>query len=105
MKQLVAIVRPFVAEKVIAALETFDVEALVVREAKGFGRQKNYLADYGDNEYAMAFLPKVEIACWLADERLDDAIRAVTQAARTGRMGDGKILILPVVRAEQEIDL
>ncbi|HAN99689.1 MAG TPA: transcriptional regulator [Planctomycetaceae bacterium] len=98
MRQLMTIVKPFVAEKVVEALSSLPIEALTVREAKGFGRQKNYLAAYGDDEYSMAFLPKVEISFWIETERAEEAIRVMLQAARTGRMGDGKILSLPVER-------
>ena len=62
MKQIVAIVKPFLAEKVITAMSEFDVLELCVREVKGFGRQKNYLDRYGENEYSLVYVPKVEIS-------------------------------------------
>lgn len=96
MKQIVAIVKPFLAEKVLAALKHAPLEALNVREVKGFGRQKSYLDQYTDSDYAQAFLPKIEIVLWVDDTRVDEVLRNVVQASRTGRMGDGKILVLPV---------
>ncbi len=95
MKQIVAIVKPFLAEKVLENLERAPVEALSVREVKGFGRQKSYLDQYGDSEYASAFLPKVEISLWVEDSRVDEAVEAIATVARTGRMGDGKIFVMP----------
>lgn len=94
MKQVVAIVKPFVAEKVLEALRLAPVEALTVREVKGYGRQKNYLSEYRDSEFALAFLPKVEITVWVDDGRCDETLERIESAARTGRMGDGKIFVL-----------
>lgn len=94
MKQLVAIVKPFRAEAVLNALAEMQLEALTVSEAKGFGRQKSYLDRYGESEYSLAFLPKVRICSWVPDDRADEAIRKVVVAARTGRIGDGKVFVL-----------
>ena len=105
MKQIVAVVKPYLAEKVLEALRLAPLEALNVREVKGFGRQKNYLDQYGDSEYSLAFLPKVEITLWVDNLRADEIIRKVVSVARTGRMGDGKIFVLPVVREENVIDI
>jgi nitrogen regulatory protein PII len=105
VKQIIAIVKPYLAEKVVEALRRAPLEALSVREVKGFGRQKNYLDDYGQSEYALAFLPKVEIECWVDDARVNEVVEKISQIARTGRMGDGKILVLPVARSEQVIDI
>ncbi|MCR9116429.1 MAG: P-II family nitrogen regulator [bacterium] len=96
MKQIVAVVKPFLAEKVLNALKHAPLEALNVREVKGFGRQKSYLDQYTDSEYSQAFLPKIEIVLWVDDLRSEEVLRKVVEAARTGRMGDGKILVLPV---------
>ena len=96
MKQIIAIVKPFLAEKVLANLQRAPLEALNVREVKGFGRQKSYLDQYGESEYSQAFLPKVEISLWVDDTRVDEIVRSIIEVARTGRMGDGKILVLPV---------
>ena len=96
MKQIIALVKPFRAEAVIQALTELDITACVVTEAKGYGRQKGYLARYVGSEYSLAFLPKVEISAWVPDRLVRKAIDIVVQTARTGRMGDGKILVLPV---------
>ena len=64
---------------------------------KGYGRQKNYLDRYGDSEYSLAFLPKVEIQMWVDDARVDEVIERVLEVARTGRMGDGKVFVMPVI--------
>ena len=96
MKQIIAVVKPYLAEKVVQALKRAPLEALCVREVKGYGRQKSNLADYGQSEYALAFLPKVEIEAWVDDARVAEVVDRITQVARTGRMGDGKIFILPL---------
>lgn len=94
MKQLTIIVKPFRAEAVLRAVEDLDVAACVVRDAKGYSRQKGYLDRYGDSEYSMAFLPKVEISVWVSDERADEVADHLARTARTGRIGDGKIFVL-----------
>ncbi len=94
MKQLVAIVRPFLAEKIVDGLKRAPLEALSVREVKGYGRQKETLDQYSDSEYATAFLPKVEISLWVDDTRVDEVVQTISSIARTGRMGDGKIFIM-----------
>jgi nitrogen regulatory protein PII len=99
MQEIIAIVKPFVAEKVLAALEVAPVEACAVREVQGFGRQKSYLDRYGDSDYSLAFLPKVEIQVWVDDDRVDEVIQRITAAARTGRIGDGKIFVVPTTGA------
>ena len=96
VKEIVAVVKPFLAEKVLDRLKRAPLEALTVREVKGYGRQKSYLDEYGDSEYSLAFLPKVEIAVWVDDARVDEILRMIVEVARTGRMGDGKIMVLPV---------
>ncbi len=95
MKQIVAIVKPYLAERVLESLRRAPLEALSVREVKGFGRQKSYLDEYHESEYATAFLPKVEIAMWVDDARAEETIKKIVQIARTGRMGDGKIFVIP----------
>ena len=94
MKQLVAIVRPFLAEKIVDGLKRAPLEALSVREVKGYGRQKETLDQYSDSEYATTFLPKVEISLWVDDTRVDEVVQTISSIARTGRMGDGKIFIM-----------
>ena len=101
MKQIVAVVRPHVAEKVVEALRRAPIEALTVREVKGYGRQKDHLQAYGDSDFALAFLPKVEIVVWAQDPRVDEVAARIAEVARTGRLGDGKVLILPVARFEE----
>ena len=102
MREIIAIVKPFVAEKVLEALESAPLEACAVREVQGFGRQKSYLDRYEDSDYSLAFLPKVEIQLWVADDRVDEIVARITSAARTGRIGDGKIFVLPTL-AEHEV--
>ena len=68
-----------------------------MREVKGFGRQKDYLSEYGQSEYALAFLPKVEIEAWAEDSRVAEVVERITSIARTGRMGDGKVFVLPLI--------
>lgn len=97
MKQIIAIVKPFLAEKVLQGLKRAPLEALVVREVKGFGRQKSYLDQYDESEFSLAFLPKVEITMWVDDARADEILRTVVQIARTGRIGDGKVFVLPAM--------
>ena len=73
------------------------VEACGVREVKGYGRQKSYLDEYRGSEYSLAYLPKVEITLWVDDLHVDEIVRTVVDLARTGRMGDGKIFVLPAM--------
>ena len=96
MKLIVAIVKPFLAERVLNALAELEIEELNVREVKGYGRQKNYLERYLSNEYSHAFVAKVEISIWIEDDLAESAIERINFASRTGRLGDGKILDLPV---------
>lgn len=102
MKEVIAIVKPFLAERVLEALKLAPLEACTVREVKGYGRQKSYLERYKDNEFSLVFVAKVEISLVLADEHVEEAIKRINDSSRTGRMGDGKILVLPVLR---EIDV
>lgn len=95
MKQVVAILKPNRVEKVLDSLKKVPLADCTVREVKGYGRQKSYLDEYRGSEYSMAFLPKVEVALWVEDKHVDDVVRLVIEAARTGRMGDGKIFVLP----------
>ena len=97
MKEVIAVVKPFLAERVLEALKLAPLEACTVREVKGYGRQKNYLDRYGDSEYSLAFLPKVEIQMWVDDARVDEVIERVLEVARTGRMGDGKVFVMPFI--------
>jgi nitrogen regulatory protein PII len=96
MKQLIAIVRPYLAELVLESLRLAPLEALQVTEVKGFGRQKSYLDQYLATEYSLAFLPKVEITLYIDDTRLEEVLKTIIDTTRSGRMGDGKIMILDV---------
>jgi nitrogen regulatory protein PII len=94
------VVKPFRAEAVLKALAGLGVASCDVREAKGYSRQKGYLDRYLGSEYSMAFLPKVEIIAFVVADRVEAVVEAVSKAARTGRMGDGKIFVLPADAAE-----
>ena len=96
MKEIIAIVRPHLAEKILDGLKHAPLEAIQVREVKGFGRQKKALQEYGASEYQEVFLPKVELSFWIDDAREAEVIDKVVSIARTGRMGDGKVFVLPV---------
>jgi nitrogen regulatory protein P-II 1 len=105
VKQIIAIVKPFVAEQVLDALRLAPLEALHVREVKGYGRQKSYLDQYSETEFSQAFLPKVEITCWVDDPRVSETLERITRSARTGRMGDGKVFVVPLAPKGAEIDI
>ncbi len=96
MKQVIAIVRPYLAERLLENLRLSPLEALQVTEVKGFGRQKSYLDQYLATEYSLAFLPKVEITLYVADLRVEEVLKTIIDTARSGRMGDGKIMVLDV---------
>jgi len=104
MKEIIAIVRPFLAEQVLESLNRAPVEALRVTEVKGYGRQKTYLDDYADTEYSEAFLPKIEIAIWVDDRRAEEMLEKIIAIARTGRIGDGKIFVLSAMTVEAPSD-
>lgn len=96
MKQVIAIIRPYLAERLLENLKLAPLEALQVTEVKGFGRQKSYLDQYLATEYSLAFLPKVEITLYVADLRVEEVLKTIIDTARSGRMGDGKIMVLDV---------
>jgi len=96
MKQLTIVVKPFRAEAVLRAIAEVDVASVVVREAKGYSRQKGYLDRYLGSEYSIAFLPKIEISVCVSDERAEEVAGHIVRAARTGRIGDGKIFVMPI---------
>jgi nitrogen regulatory protein P-II 2 len=99
MKSLVVVVKPFRAEAVLRAAADGGAAAWTVREAKGFGRQKGYLDQYRGSEYGNAYLPKVEVTIFVAADRYAALAEAVSKAARTGRIGDGKVFVIPVLAA------
>lgn len=100
MKQLTIIVKPFRAEAVLEVISELGATACAVREAKGYGRQKGYLDRYRGSEYSTAFLPKVEITVWVADDQVQVLQERIAKAARTGRIGDGKIFVIPTAWPE-----
>jgi nitrogen regulatory protein PII len=93
--RITAMVKPFRAEAVLKALESVPVLGGTVREVMGYGRQKSRLHQYLGSEYNTSFLPKVELTVFVAREHADAAIKAIVGQARTGRIGDGKVLVLP----------
>lgn len=96
MKQVIAIIRPYLAERLLENLKLAPLEAMQVTEVKGFGRQKSYLDQYLATEYSLAFLPKVEITLYVDDLRVEEVLKTIIDTARSGRMGDGKILVMDV---------
>ena len=99
MKQLTIVVKPFRAEAVLRVVADAGVTACAVREAKGYGRQKGYLDRYKGSEYSTAYLPKVEITVWVPAARADELAQRIAKAARTGRIGDGKVFVVPAAWA------
>ena len=99
MKKIEAIIKPFKLDEVKEALQEVGLQGITVTEAKGFGRQKGHTELYRGAEYVVDFLPKVKIEVVLADEFVDRAIEAIQNAARTGRIGDGKIFVSNVEQA------
>ena len=93
MKKIEAIIKPFKLDEVKQALQEIGLQGITVLEAKGFGRQKGHTELYRGAEYVVDFLPKVKIEVVLSDEMLDKAVDAIQKAAKTGRIGDGKIFI------------
>lgn len=98
MKKIEAIIKPFKLDDVREALTDIGVNGMTVSEVKGFGRQKGHTEVYRGAEYAVDFLPKIRIEIILPDELVDAAIETIVQAARSGKIGDGKIFVLPVER-------
>jgi nitrogen regulatory protein P-II 2 len=93
MKLVIAIIKPFKLEEVRDALNTIGVHGMTVSEVKGYGRQKGHTEIYRGAEYAVNFLPKIKIEVGVADDLTDKAVTAITNAAKTGQIGDGKIFI------------
>ncbi len=99
MKKIEAIIKPFKLDEVKEALQEAGIQGLSVTEVKGFGRQKGHTELYRGAEYVVDFLPKVKIEVVLTDDMVDTAIEAIIAAARTDKIGDGKILVSPVEQA------
>ena len=99
MKKIEAIIKPFKLEEVKEALAEIGVEGMTVSEVKGFGRQKGHTEIYRGSEYTVDFLPKIKIEVVLVDELTEKAVAAIVKAAKTGKIGDGKVFISPVMEA------
>ncbi len=99
MKKIEAIIKPFKLDDVREALTEVGITGMTVTEVKGFGRQKGHTEIYRGAEYAVDFLPKVKLELVLSDDQVDRAIEVIIEAARSGKIGDGKIFVLPVEEA------
>ena len=96
MKKVEAIIKPFKLEEVKEALTALGIQGMTISEVKGFGRQKGHKELYRGAEYVVEFLPKVKVEIVLNDDKLKEVVEAIVKAGSTGRIGDGKIFILPV---------
>jgi nitrogen regulatory protein P-II 1 len=99
MKKVEAIIKPFKLEAVKDALSEVGIEGMTVSEVKGFGRQKGHTEIYRGSEYTVDFLPKIKIEVVLADATVEAAVAAIVKAAKTGKIGDGKVFVSPVETA------
>ncbi len=99
MKKIEAVIKPFKLDDVKDALHEVGVSGITVTEVKGFGRQKGHTELYRGAEYVIDFLPKVKVEIVVEDVLVENVIQAITQAARTGRIGDGKIFVVPIDEA------
>jgi len=99
MKKIEAIIKPFKMEDVKEALAEIGVEGMTVTEVKGFGRQKGHTEIYRGSEYTVDFLPKVKFEIVLPDDRVAKAVDTIVQAAKTGKIGDGKVFVTPIEQA------
>jgi nitrogen regulatory protein PII len=93
MKKIEAIIKPFKLEEVKDALSELGIEGMTVSEVKGFGRQKGHTEIYRGSEYTVDFLPKIKLEVVAPDERVDAAVQAIVKAAKTGKIGDGKVFV------------
>ena len=99
MKKIEAIIKPFKLEEVKDALSELGIEGMTVSEVKGFGRQKGHTEIYRGSEYTVDFLPKIKLEIVLSDTLADTAVKIIIAAAKTGKIGDGKIFITPIENA------
>lgn len=99
MKKIEAIVKPFKLQEVKEALNELGIQGMTVTEVKGFGRQKGHTEIYRGNEYTIDFMPKVKIEMVLPDAQISGAVDAIIAAAKTGKIGDGKVFVTPVSEA------
>ena len=97
MKKIEAVIKPFKLDEVKEALQELGVQGMTVLEAKGYGRQKGHTELYRGAEYVIDFLPKIKIEVVIADDQLEAVVEAISRAARTGRIGDGKIFVSDLV--------
>ncbi|HVW20819.1 MAG TPA: P-II family nitrogen regulator [Opitutaceae bacterium] len=96
MKLLIAVIKPFKLEEVKEALAEAGIEGMTVTEVKGFGRQKGHTEIYRGSEYTVDFLPKIKIEIAVSDDIAGKAVEAIVRAAKTGKIGDGKVFVLPL---------
>ena len=96
MKKIEAIIKPFKLEEVKDALSEIGIEGMTVTEVKGYGRQKGHTEIYRGSEYTVDFLPKIKLEIVLADSAVEETVRVISEAAKTGKIGDGKIFVLSV---------
>ena len=96
MKKILAVIKPFKVDDVKDALTKIDIKGMTISEVKGFGRQKGHKEIYRGAEYQTDFVPKVEIKIAVADEQVDLVVDTIVEAAKTGKIGDGKIFIMPI---------
>ena len=99
MKKIEAIIKPFKLEEVKDALGEIGIEGMTVSEVKGFGRQKGHTEIYRGSEYTVDFLPKIKLELVLADDKVEGALGAIIKAAKTGKIGDGKVFVSGVEQA------
>src|ERR1700684_358211 len=99
MKKIEAIIKPFKMEDVKEALTEIGIAGMTVSEVKGFGRQKGHTEIYRGSEYTVDFLPKIKMEIILPDGRVDAAVDAIVKAAKTGKIGDGKVFVSPILNA------
>jgi nitrogen regulatory protein P-II 1 len=107
MKKIEAIIKPFKLEDVKEALTEIGIEGMTVVEVKGFGRQKGHTEIYRGSEYTVDFLPKMKLEIVVSDDRAEQAVQVIVKAAKTGKIGDGKIFVIPVegairIRTEEQ---
>jgi nitrogen regulatory protein P-II 1 len=99
MKLIIAIIKPFKLEEVKEALSQVGIQGMTVTEVKGFGRQKGHTEIYRGSEYTVDFLPKVKLEVVVSDEVVGRVVEAIVKAAKTGKIGDGKVFVLPIAEA------
>src|SRR5512137_963636 len=99
MKKIEAIIKPFKLDEVKDALSDVGVEGMTVTEVKGFGRQKGHTEIYRGSEYTVDFLPKIKLELVVPDEKVNEAVNAIVKAAKTGKIGDGKVFVTNVEEA------